>query len=329
MNTIFVVASSAKQRKTLKTACPEGCKVLTHDGKSLSIFKQILKQPINLILLSADLKPFSTFDLISLINQKHIPVLILASKSKLLTKDTITSFLDYSVLDVVETPEDEKTLKDLRNKLNNFLKQKIATTLPKLQRPLKKTIPLTSEKIVLIGSSSGGPKIITELLRALPKHFPTPIIIVQHMPSSFTNVFADRLNKCCALPISEAKEGELIKKGKVLIAQGGHNITLEQKNKEVRVKHIKKKTVVMPSIDLLFTAAAKIYKERCIGIILTGMGEDGAQGAATIKQVKGTVIVQNEATSPIFGMPKAAIENKSADYILSPPKIIETLYQLL
>lgn len=179
--------------------------------------------------------------------------------------------------------------------------------------------------LIAIGSSTGGPQIIEELITKLPASFNIPLVIVQHLPKGFTRRFAERLDRTGEIKVSEAKNGDIIEPHNVYIAPGGLNIALNGKNiyfddsNNFRIK---------PSIDCFFASAAKFYKDKFIGIILSGMGGDAILGAQAVKENGGWLIVQDPETCMIDGMVKDMIERKLADEILTPEQILERLISL-
>lgn len=182
-------------------------------------------------------------------------------------------------------------------------------------------------KIVAIGVSTGGPQALQYLLAQLPPDFPGSIVVVQHMPEGFTEMFARRLDECCALKVKEAQSGDVLLAGRVLICPGSRHL---------KVKRLPLGDVAIlsddapvnghrPSADVLFRSAAEEFGERAIGIIMTGMGEDGAQGLGLIKAAGGTTIAQSEQSCVVYGMPKAAIERGHAMRIVDLGSLANTL----
>lgn len=184
--------------------------------------------------------------------------------------------------------------------------------------------------IVIIGASTGGPAALDTLLSAFPKNFPYPIVVAQHLPKEFTVSFANRLDKRCHLHVVCAEQNMKITPGTVYIAPGGSVTTIYQATTQPMLNvQIDAKTVETPSVNLLMKSAASVYQQQTIGIILTGMGKDGAEGMAQIKQMGGHTIVQDESTSAVFGMGSEAVARGVADSIVPLGKIIEKTSELL
>ncbi len=174
--------------------------------------------------------------------------------------------------------------------------------------------------IVSIGTSTGGPKALQEVISIIPRGLPVPVVIAQHMPPSFTKPFAERLDQLSHLSVKEAEEGEPLKPGVVFIAPGRGNMRVERKRGIETIVSISEKNeaefMYRPSVDALMLSVAEYYPGRALGVILTGMGNDGFKGLSTLKKTGGRVFAQNEETCVVYGMPKAVIEAGIADKVL-------------
>jgi two-component system chemotaxis response regulator CheB len=172
--------------------------------------------------------------------------------------------------------------------------------------------------VVVIGASTGGPQALMELIPRLPREIAAGIVVVQHMPSNFTRFLAERLDARSQIDVSEAAEGDAIMPGHALIVPGGMHLFLEDHKGTPSVMLLGKNTLqrtACPSIDFTMTAFAPVFRERLIGVVLTGMGRDGAVGSAAIKRYGGTIICQDKESSLIFGMPGSVIGDKLADKV--------------
>ena len=177
---------------------------------------------------------------------------------------------------------------------------------------------LSQTELIVIGTSTGGPAALQTLFRSIPAGFKTPIIIVQHMPGSFTKAFAERLNGLSPLVVKEAVDGDKILPSHVYVAPGGMQLMLDRRNGGViHIRESDERVNYRPSVDIAFASAAKHYGNKVLGVVLTGMGADGREGARLIKQSGGLIWAQDEASCVIFGMPMAVIKDGLSDEILA------------
>jgi len=176
----------------------------------------------------------------------------------------------------------------------------------------------TPYSVLTIGSSTGGPDALAVLLSALPRDLPVPVVVVQHMPPLFTRMLAQRLDGNCPLRITEAAEGDVVERGRVLIAPGGRHLEVRTKGATV-VVHLTDappENFCRPAVDVLFRSISAVYRNRVLGVVLTGMGRDGAQGATVIRNAGGEIFAQDEASSVVWGMPGAVVTAGQADRVL-------------
>jgi two-component system chemotaxis response regulator CheB len=183
-----------------------------------------------------------------------------------------------------------------------------------------------TERIVCIGISTGGTETLREVLEVVPAHCPG-IAIVQHMPEKFTAAFARRLNGICAMEIKEAEDGDELATGRVLIAPGNRHMLIQRAGQHYRVA-IKDGPPVSrhrPSVDVLFRSAAQYAGNNALGIIMTGMGDDGARGLLEMRKAGARTLAQDEETSVVFGMPKEAIDLGAAERVVSLPRVAQEI----
>lgn len=183
-----------------------------------------------------------------------------------------------------------------------------------LKAPSAATTRPVNVDIVVIGTSTGGPVALQKVLMALPANFPKPIVLVQHMPATFTAAFAERLDSMCALHIKQAEDNDLLKPGTALLAPGGMQLMVDKGR--VHIIPGDSRLSYKPSVDIAFASAAKHYPGKTLGIVLTGMGADGKEGARLIKESGAFIWAQDEATSVIYGMPMAVAKANLTDAIL-------------
>ncbi len=198
-----------------------------------------------------------------------------------------------------------------------------------LPPPTGRAMSRTTEMVVCIGASTGGTEALREVLEALPANSPG-IVIVQHMPESFTRAFARRLNGLCQVDVKEAEDGDTVMRGHVLIAPGGLRHMMLERQGARYVVAVKEGPLVSrhrPSVDVLFRSAARNAGSNAVGIIMTGMGDDGARGLLEMKQAGARTFAQDEASSVVFGMPKEAIARGAADRVIPLSAIARELLQ--
>jgi len=196
------------------------------------------------------------------------------------------------------------------------------STIPALNR----TTPSASKgsfKLLAIGSSTGGPVALQEVLTKLPGDFPLPIVLVQHMPGSFTQAFAKRLDQMSKIEIREAQDGDQLKPGLALLAPGGKQMLIEGRGDTLRIRITESEPGqnYKPCVDVTFSSIAKVMPSKTLAVIMTGMGADGREGSRVLKQGGSTIWAQDEATSVIYGMPMAVAEAGIAEKILPLPDI--------
>lgn len=172
-------------------------------------------------------------------------------------------------------------------------------------------------RLVLIGTSTGGPVALQEILSRLPASFPLPLLLIQHMPATFTPTFAARLDQLCQIHVREAQDGDLLVRGTALLAPGGKQMFLNDHGTKVLVRESDANLHYRPSVDVTFSSAARAFPGQVLALVLTGMGADGREGARLLKQGNSTVWAQNEASCVVYGMPMAVVEAGLADQVLS------------
>jgi two-component system chemotaxis response regulator CheB len=183
----------------------------------------------------------------------------------------------------------------------------------------------------VIGSSTGGPEALTQVLPLLPGWLPVPVLLVQHMPPVFTRQFAQRLDRLCPLTVVEAVDGTPLVPGTVHIAPGDFHLTIAGTgvSRRTALNQAPPENFCRPSVDVLFRSAVAAYGGAVLGVVLTGMGSDGRIGAGRIREAGGTVIAQDRATSVVWGMPGAVAQAGLADQVLPLGRVAEAITRLL
>lgn len=310
----------------------------------------VLRQRPDLILLDLQMPYMDGFTFLRwLMMNSPIPVIVVSSKS-----DVSSTFkaLELGAADFLEKPASEKESSDLERDLLKRVdviaripvRKLIARTelfrdtRAELAAPLDIPVPTSPTKTtsrkqvraVMIGASTGGPTAIFSIITSLPKDFSVPLSIAQHMPSGFTKSFAERLNKMSKLEVYEAQGGEPVVPGRVYIAPGGYHLFFESKGDMVFTKLREKveENRYVPSVDTLMESAVSVFQGKVLGVLLTGMGNDGLQGMRRIKSSGGVTLAESEETAVVFGMPREAITAGVVDKVVSLPHISSQITKL-
>jgi len=223
---------------------------------------------------------------------------------------------------------------DLINKIRAAVKVKVAIPLTVgAKKPPQKITRLamtkTTNKVIAIGTSTGGTEALRQILPLLPGNSPG-IVIVQHMPENFTRSFANSLNSACEITVKEAEDGDTVAPGKALLAPGNFHMAMRRSGAVyyVEVKKGPRVNRHRPSVDVLFKSVATYAGANAVGVIMTGMGDDGAQGLLAMKEADAATIAQDEASCVVFGMPKEAINLGAADHVLPLDQISRKILKL-
>jgi len=272
----------------------------------------------------------------NIMRQSRLPVIVVSAHTTLGASATFKA-LALGAFDFVAKPQDalSSQMDAIATELINKIKVASKTRMPKSQpeipvgrRPKKTTIKRQpSRKVIAIGISTGGPNALQYVLSQLPADFPAAIVVVQHMPEGFTELFARRLDECCAIDVKEANSGDLLLAGRALICPG---------NRHMKVKRMPLGDIVVlsdeekvsghrPSVDVLYRSVAQEFGRDSIGLIMTGMGEDGAEALGEIKNTGGMTIAQDEESCVVYGMPRAAIDRGNVVRVVPLDALANTL----
>lgn len=290
---------------------------VARNGKE-AIEKIIELEPdvITLDIMMPDMDGIETLKII--METKPTPVLMLSQYTHEGTELTLNA-LEFGAMDFVD--KSTTGLMDFFGLAKEIISKVKAITGQKPLRIASSSMALQDYKsrgiidAVAIGTSTGGPHALQVLLPRFPKDISFGVLIVQHMPHGFTGPLAKRLDTMCQIHIKEAEEGDEIEPGIALIAPSGLHMKIRKTQKLIRLDMEPLNTVHRPSVDVLFQAVADNYGSRSIGVILTGMGSDGAKGIRLMKEQGAVTLAQDEETSVIFGMPKVAIESGVIDKV--------------
>ncbi len=257
---------------------------------------------------------------------KPVPILLLSASPQ--DGERVLEALEAGAVDFVQKPSAlaNEDLLRVREELVQKVKAAAqapsrAARLPKLAVPPGTArVSGTASKvdIVVLGISTGGPQALRYLIPLFAADFPVPIVMVMHMPVGYTALFAEKLAEISALPVKEAAEGDDVHAGQALLAPAGRHLSLRRGDGRVRVQlsvHPMDKPH-RPAVDVLFKSAADVYRERVLGVVMTGMGDDGKEGAAWIKARGGMVLTQSEESCIIYGMPRSVVESGMSDAVV-------------
>lgn len=349
---VLVVDDSAFMRKSLTAMLEEGKQIqvvgVARNGEEAVQQVQQLKPDV--VTMDVEMPGMTGLQALQHIMAKHpVPVIMVSSITVEGAHETLQA-LEWGAVDFVP-----KQLDGVASKIAEIQKQLVSKVLAARHAGSKlRIIPMTGiakvstpptsrlssfavsvtrgTKLIAIGCSTGGPQALFEIIPTIPADCPAGIVIVQHMPKSFTKPFAERLNSLCALDIREAVEGDEVKPGRVLVAPGGSQFRIVKKSitsSVVKLSPNLENHPHAPSADIMLQSVAALYGERSIGVILTGMGHDGMEGMKAIKAAKGRTVVQDEASSVVYGMPKAVVEAGCADKVVSLSKVIGEIMNMV
>jgi two-component system chemotaxis response regulator CheB len=347
--TVLIVDDSLSMRNMLESYLIQdpSIKII---GKAADPYEavSILKNQVpNVITLDIEMPKMDGLTFLKKIMAQHpIPVVIISSLAKKGADETIKA-LEYGAVDIILKPfvSEESKESDIQSLIEKVKAAGNAVVKSKSQKSLfvppkysadavlaKKPMNFSSgsnQKIIAIGASTGGTNAILSVLKDLSVYTPG-IVIVQHMPVQFTKAFANRLNQLCNIYVKEAEDGDVITPGLALIARGDKHMLVKKQGAQYVVQLLDGPMVNRhkPSVDVLFRSMANQVGSQAIGILLTGMGDDGARGLLEMKETKAITIAQDEKSSVVYGMPREAIRLEAQKFILSLSEIGEYLIHL-
>lgn len=326
---VLVVDDSALVRKVLGEEISKfpdfivvGTAIDPYDAR-----EKIVKLNPDILTLDLEMPRMDGLSFLAKLMKFHpMPVVVVSSQAAEGSKTAMTA-LDLGAVGIVPKPGSQFSVPDVAHNLIHALRAAASVTMEKLQMHSQMLdrdaapdpLPLmkTTHKVVAIGASTGGTQAIEVVMQGMPPDAPGTVI-VQHMPETFTGAFAERLNKNCAMDIREARDMDYVTPGTALIAPGDKHMILQKSGAryQVRIKGGPRVHFQRPSVDVLFQSVAANSGQNAIGVILTGMGADGAKGLLAMHTEGAHTIAQDEKSSIIFGMPREAIELGGVDEVL-------------
>ncbi len=329
---VLIADDSAFIRQALKKMLSKhGIEIVGTASNGEEAVSKVLQLNPDLLLLDLEMPNLDGFGVIRILMKIYpLPILVFSSKTG---TENIFKAMELGAIDFIPKPSakasykiyevEEDIIKKIHWALLTDIRKKFRDHIP-LETKAKEPFIIPSEeykppsRIVMIGASTGGPTEITRLFSQLPSELDIAIFVAQHMPYGFTKPFAERLNKYTSFNVKEGESRELIKKGNVYICPGGYHMEIFTVENRFRLRLLRKsdEDKYAPSIDVLFKSGAKVFGERAMGILLTGMGNDGIEGMKAIKDIGGITIAESEETSILYGMPKEALEKNVAQIVL-------------
>jgi two-component system, chemotaxis family, protein-glutamate methylesterase/glutaminase len=327
--TVLVVDDSFLMRKIISDiiGSDEGLEVIgkAKDGKEALDKIQALAPDV--VTLDLNLPVVDGIDVLEKVMQTNPTRIIMFSAYTRSGASATMRALELGAVDFIAKPSGEISLglDKLKEEIISKIKLAAQVNLDTFRAavsgaaaPAVAPLKVSVKNLVVIGASTGGPKAILEIVQGLSENMPACFLIVQHMPKGFTLSFAERISWQSGMRAKEAEEGDELGTGKIFVAPAGYHMTLDREGETVRLRLNQDPLVnfVRPSIDVTMFSAAEIFGKTCVGVILTGMGKDGAEGARKIKEAGGTVIIQDEKSSVVWGMPRAVFKEGVVDECL-------------
>lgn len=338
---ILVIDDSAFNRRTITRILEEvpGIEVVGYAVNGEDGLRKTADLNPDLITLDLEMPRIDGFTFLRIIMQKKpTPIIVVSSLAE---DEKVFKALELGAIDFVAKPTSRSDIQlfNIREDLIRKVLQCARTDMSKILRPMQQhagprpvlrkassrsaavttsTALDSPHRLVLIGASTGGPTAVQQVLSVISADLPLMFAVSQHMPAGFTHAFAERLNKFCDLEVKEAATGDKMKPGCVLVAPGGHNLTFRRRGSDLFAQVVAPDPGqrYVPSVDAMFISAMEVTHSPAIGVVLTGMGNDGAQGVRRIKSGGGQVIAESEDSCVVFGMPREAIATGHVDAVL-------------
>ena len=337
---VLVVDDSAVVRKMITEALSQDPEIEVV-GTACDPFvarDQILELSPDVMTLDIEMPRMDGLTFLRILQQhRPMPVIIISSISQAGSRAALDA-IEFGAVDVLAKPSSAWNLGELRDDLARRVKAAMSARLKNLRPASAGAAPViqagagnfTARQLIVMGASTGGTEALKDVLARLPDGLPG-ILVVQHIPPVFSKTFAERLNEVCAMEVREAAPGDVVTPGLALIAPGDFHMVVGWENNSYRVQLRQDPPIhyTRPAVDMLFHSAARCAGSSALGVILTGMGRDGAQGMQQLKAVGATNLAQNEETCVVYGMPRAAVELGVVDRVLPLDQIPHAMLHAL
>jgi two-component system chemotaxis response regulator CheB len=339
---VLLVDDSAFLRSVLARrleAADAGIQVVGSAVDGVDALAQIGKLAPDVVILDVEMPRMDGLTVLErLMKECPTPVVMLSAHTQRGARITVQSLLRGAV-DFVPKPAGKANIGAVVKDLAAKVRVAAGSSLPysrsvsRIRRAGRKDLSVPSrfqkgDSVIVIGASTGGPRALRQILSELPAELPAALVVVQHMPTGFTNSLAQRLDESTPLLVREAGETEMLARGQVLLAPGDFHLRLRRSRRAV-LEQGPKRNHVRPAVDVSMETAAENHGQAVIGVVLTGMGSDGTEGARRIKQAGGRVIAEHKSSCVIHGMPRSVTEAGLADRVVPLSRIAATLTEMV
>jgi two-component system chemotaxis response regulator CheB len=341
---VMIVDDSAVYRGVMRQALAKdsGIEIVASATNGQTALDEIGNREVDVVLLDLEMPVMDGLTAIPKIHARRPKArIVVASAFTAQGSERAVQALTSGASDCVQKPSTlggglslDEYGKQLLSKVRQFAPldkvRAVERQLPQTTRPVAQPFHESTPDILVIGSSTGGPNALAAFFKQLPKGFPFPIVLVQHMPPGFTRMLAQRIEADCGIPCTEVTDESPLAPGRIYLAPGDHHLIVSGSAgaPTLKLNQDPPENFCRPAVDPLFRSAAKVFGKGVLAIVLTGMGDDGARGATEVVQAGGRVMVQDEATSVVWGMPGAVVRAGAAQLVLPLGELAQKVSKL-